>query len=106
MAEALRLWEGMDERVGRPTGFSRSGILYTCRDEATIAERRGLGRVRSTTTSSSTDADAGGEFAALRPARASPVKGALLHPRDGRAEPQKAAPAIAERGAPSSVRTC
>src|SRR5690606_17805534 len=30
MAESLRLWRGMDARLGRPTGYVRSGIVFAC----------------------------------------------------------------------------
>ena len=96
MAEALRLWRGMDARLGRPTGYLRSGIVFTCADEAALAEAEGWARAL------------GGQIAtACCRRRTSPrwcrgrarVRGALLHPDDGRAEPQKATPAIAARRA-------
>ena len=44
MAEALRLWRGMDARLGRPTGYVRSGIVFTCADEAELAAAEGWAR--------------------------------------------------------------
>ncbi len=96
MAEALRLWRGMDARLGRPTGYVRSGIAFTCPDEATVAKAEGWARAlddyqiehRMLTPAA---------FAALAPGGRIAGRGALLTLADGRAEPQKAAPAIAER---------
>ena len=38
--ESLKLWRGMNERVGAETGFRQNGTLYLCPDEATLAKRR------------------------------------------------------------------
>ena len=37
--EAQRMWEGMDRRIGEPTGFTRVGTLFTCETEAEMAAR-------------------------------------------------------------------
>ena len=36
--ESLRLWRGMNERVGRDTGFRQAGIIYLCETEKEIAK--------------------------------------------------------------------
>ena len=39
MAEAMKIWEGLEARTGHPTGYKRSGILYTAergREEAKL----------------------------------------------------------------------
>src|SRR3954453_19873849 len=35
--ESLRLWGGMNQRIGRETGFRRVGIAYLCETEKEIA---------------------------------------------------------------------
>lgn len=44
MAEALRIWQGLDERIGRPTGYTRAGIVFTCADDQSLAEHERWGR--------------------------------------------------------------
>ena len=39
MAEALRIWDGLDKRTGRDTGFKRAGIIFTCANDKEVAER-------------------------------------------------------------------
>lgn len=39
MLESLRLWRGMNERVGAETGFRPCGTLYICPDEKAFAKR-------------------------------------------------------------------
>ena len=96
MAEALRLWRGMDARLGRPTGYLRSGIVFTCADEAALAEAEGwaraLGDWQIDHRMLSPEA-----FAAVVPGARLAVRGALHTLDDGHAEPQKATPAIAAR---------
>lgn len=96
MAEALRAWDGMDERTGRATGFTRSGILFGARTDKERAEY-----ARWITHLAPHQIEArlieGAELDGWLPGYAGPpFKGALLTPQDGRAEPQWAAPAIAE----------
>lgn len=96
MAESLRIWKGLDERLGRPTGYTRAGIAFTCRTEKELEEHERWGRnlepyqigYRMLSPR---------EFDELVPGASLPMKGALYTPSDGRAEPQKAAPAIAGR---------
>jgi glycine/D-amino acid oxidase-like deaminating enzyme len=92
--ESLKLWERMNETVGAETGFRRTGILYVCETDAAYAEReRWLDHARP--YGLDTRMISGAELAALVPQTATPLKGALYTASDGRAEPQKAAPAIA-----------
>ena len=91
---SLRLWDGLDALTGAATGFTRSGIVYTCdtaRDlaayEAWLAQARDY-QVQSRLLDAS-------ELAALVPGAARSFAGALYTPDDARAEPQLAAPAIA-----------
>ena len=93
--ESLRLWRGMNERVGRDTGFRQPGIAYLCETEKEVAaQEQWLDQARQYQV----DAHLlrGAEAAALVPGVAQPFVAALHTPSDGRAEPSQAAPAIAE----------
>ena len=92
--ESLRWWRQMDALVGGSTGFTQCGIVYLCetkqeleRQEAWLDMARPF-QVTSTILGPS-------EIDAVMPGAARPFAGALHTPSDGRAEPQKAAPAIA-----------
>ncbi len=93
--EALRLWRGMNARVGAETGFRESGIVYLCENQADIDRHSAwLEQARPYQVSSrmlSSD-----EIADVLPGAARRFPAALYTPTDGRAEPSKAAPAIAE----------
>ncbi|MFC0216824.1 NAD(P)/FAD-dependent oxidoreductase [Pseudochelatococcus lubricantis] len=95
MAEALRIWRTMDERVGRETGYRRAGIIFTCAtDEEYAQHERWNENLRGYQLDSRMISR--NEFEAMFPGSNLPVKGGLYTAADGRAEPQKAAPAIAE----------
>jgi len=95
MAEAIRLWRDLDKRTGRDTGYRQTGICFVCKDEATFAN---YDRWKDHLAPYQMQARM------LRPAEMQDMfpgskvhgVGALYTPEDGRAEPQKAAPAIAE----------
>jgi glycine/D-amino acid oxidase-like deaminating enzyme len=92
--ESLRLWRGMNARVGADTGFATTGILFAARDEKT--ELKYTEWVRSAADSGIASVMArGGELARLLPGDSSLPRAALYCASDGRAEPQRAAPAIA-----------
>jgi len=93
--ESLRLWRGINARIGRETGFRQPGIVYLCETEAEVATQEAwLDQARQY------QVDAHllrGEAAAeLVPGAAMPFVAALHTPSDGRAEPSQAVPAIAE----------
>lgn len=96
MAEAIRIWPGMNERTGRDTGYTRAGIIFTCAtDEEAANHERWQRNLEGYQFDSKMLSPA--EFRALIPSAENlPIKGALYTPVDGRAEPQRAAPAIAE----------
>ena len=95
MAEAIRLWRDLDKRTGRDTGYRQSGICFVCEDEAAFAN---YDRWKDHLAPYQMQARM------LRPAEMQKMfpdahlqgVGALYTPEDGRAEPQKAAPAIVE----------
>ncbi|KIC37670.1 D-amino acid oxidase [Ruegeria sp. ANG-R] len=95
MQEAIRIWHGLDTRLGRPTGYVSSGILFGAsgtRDDGNLT--RWLRHVEGLQTGARMVS--GPELDALLPDNAMGLRSALYMPQDGRAEPQLAAPAIAE----------
>ncbi|WP_340108671.1 FAD-binding oxidoreductase [Pikeienuella sp. HZG-20] len=102
MAEALRLWSGLSERVGADTGYRRTGVVYMCdSDEAVSKYDRWRQNLEPFQISSRilSPADLKEKF----PDADLPYPGALYTPEDGRAEPQKAGPAIAEAARAAGV---
>ncbi len=92
--ESLRLWEGMNETVEAETGFRRTGILYACETDEEVERRAGwLEYARPYQLD--TRLLRGAELADLLPGAVRLPKAGLYTRSDGRAEPQKAAPAIA-----------
>ena len=90
---SLDLWEEMTAQ-GVDTGFRRCGLLYLSNDEAELAgwaRWRDFARTQGVTTHMLSAAEA------TERARASgkPWKGGVFSPRDGIADPSRAAPAIA-----------
>jgi glycine/D-amino acid oxidase-like deaminating enzyme len=96
--ESLRLWAGMNTLVEAETGFRPAGIAYLCDDAKEVADYeswlakaenhcRDYQRLARILPASAVDS--------VAPGAAKRYAGALYSPADGRAEPQKAAPAIA-----------
>jgi len=104
--EALKIWDGLDARVGGETGFRRSGILYISETETDIANRDAWLKLAKA-HGLDTRQIGSDETAALVPGAAQRYKGALYTPSDARAEPQKAVPAISAgaRRAGASILT-
>ncbi|MFI5411979.1 NAD(P)/FAD-dependent oxidoreductase [Kaistia sp. UC242_56] len=98
VVEAMRLWDQMEMLVGRDVGFRRTGILYLCETDADVAHHRGW-IARAGAHALDTRIISGPELAALLPGATRPFHAALYTASDGRAEPQKAAPAIAAAAA-------
>ena len=94
MLESMRIWEGLAERVGADLGFRRTGIFYLAKGEAELAAHEAWleGAMPFQLDSKLFGA---AELDRLLPGGARAWKGALHTASDGRAEPQKAAPAIA-----------
>ncbi|MGF0539129.1 NAD(P)/FAD-dependent oxidoreductase [Agrobacterium sp. ES01] len=95
MAESIRIWRDLDSRVGRDIGYRQCGIVFVSADEAEEASNaqwpEELGRYQLPSRMVGQV-----EFDSLYPGLRLPVRSALYTAADGRAEPQKAAPAIAE----------
>jgi glycine/D-amino acid oxidase-like deaminating enzyme len=95
MAEALRIWSALDQRLGRDTGYKQTGIVFTCADDLQYAQHENWNRHLEGYQLNSRMLS-GREFCQKFPGCDLKLKGALYTAADGRAEPQKAAPAIAE----------
>ena len=92
--ESLRLWQQMNTLVGTETGFRQCGILYLADNAREMAASEAwLEHARQYQISSR--ALASHEIEAVMPGLTRRFAGALHTPSDGRAEPSKAAPAIA-----------
>ena len=92
--ESLRMWEGMNRTVGAETGFRTCGVFYAAGgDDDRRHHEAWLERARPYQMGSRLLGAA--EVAALLPGAAKAIGSGLYTASDGRAEPQKAAPAIA-----------
>ncbi|WP_170546344.1 NAD(P)/FAD-dependent oxidoreductase [Ruegeria arenilitoris] len=95
MVESLHLWQGLDQRVGRETGYTRAGILFGASGKRGRGNlERWLRHVDGLQTGAKLVS--GAELNDLLPGNQVYHECALFMPQDGRAEPQLAAPAIAE----------
>ncbi|HUC71216.1 MAG TPA: FAD-binding oxidoreductase [Stellaceae bacterium] len=93
--ESLRLWQGMNERVEAETGFRQPGIMYLAENATELGQLESWldhARQYQLDTRLLTRAEA----AELMPGLTGDWAGGLFTPSDGKAEPQRAAPAIAE----------
>lgn len=96
IVESMRLWETMNEHTGRETGFRVTGIVYTAEKEEDverydqwirIAREHGI-ETQLLSSKQATD---------IVPGLKRSLKGGMITPLDGRAEPQKAVPALAAK---------
>ncbi len=98
MVESMRLWDRLAARVGTDVGFRAAGIFYLARDEAALAKHEAwIEAARPFQLDSRLIGRA--ELARLLPGSPRAWAGALHTASDGRAEPQKAASAIARAAA-------
>ena len=94
VVESLRQWERMNETVGDETGFRTAGIVFAAETEAEVAAHEAW-REHARPYQSDARMISGAELDRHVPGGAGKWKAALYCATDGRAEPQKAAPAIA-----------
>lgn len=95
MVEAIRMWQGLDDRLGRKTGYTQAGIVFGASGKRALAGlERWAEHVADLQTGARIAKDA--DFDALVAGHQMRISGGLYMPGDGRAEPQWAAPAIAE----------
>lgn len=94
MSHAFRIWEGLDERTGYATGFTRSGIMFTAK-----TRRREVEMARWAENLKGYDIPSqmltGKALEALVPGYGKRLRAGFHMPTDGRAEPQMATHAIA-----------
>ncbi|HWA48885.1 MAG TPA: FAD-binding oxidoreductase [Dongiaceae bacterium] len=96
--EALRLWPGMNQLVEAETGFRAAGIAYLCDDAAEVTQYESwLAKAEDHCRDFQKVARIlrPDELDGIIPGATRRYAGAHYAPTDGRAEPQKAAPAIA-----------
>jgi glycine/D-amino acid oxidase-like deaminating enzyme len=93
--ESLRLWQGMNETVEAETGFRQSGIMYLAQTEAEL-EQFDAWLEHARQYQLDTRIISAAEAGELMPGLTGRWAGALYTASDGKAEPQRAAPAIAE----------
>ena len=94
IVESLRQWERMNETIGDETGFRTTGIAFAAESEADVARyETWLEHARPYQIDARMIS--GSELERHVPGGAGRWKTALFCATDGRAEPQKAAPAIA-----------
>lgn len=95
--QSLKRWSELSEELGEDTGFRKAGILYGTEHQSDVAQWESwLARAREVGFNS--EILSARELAARIPSGRAKWAGGLWSASDGRAEPSKAAPAIA-RGA-------
>lgn len=92
--EALKLWRGLNERIGADTGFRQRGIFYAARDDRSVSEYRDWVR-RAGESGIDAEIVEGDAARAVMTGDVDPPAAGLLCRGDGCAEPQWAAPRIA-----------
>ena len=90
---SMQLWEGMNQRVQQDTGFAITGIAYAARTEAQWQRYQQWRREAQQQDIHSELLDAE-QLKSRFPGLQGDFNGALFTALDGRAEPQKAAPAM------------
>jgi glycine/D-amino acid oxidase-like deaminating enzyme len=93
--ESLRLWRRMNERVGAETGFRQAGIIYLAETEAWLVAQSRWADEHARPYQLDTRVLTPDEAARVMPGATQRWKGAIYTASDGRAEPSKAAPALA-----------
>jgi glycine/D-amino acid oxidase-like deaminating enzyme len=93
--ESLKLWRGMNARIGADCGYRECGIIYLLATEAEVESRMKWYERNAKPYGLSTHPVSGEAAERLQPGAAVKWRGALYSPHDGRAEPHIAAPRIA-----------
>ena len=102
--ESLKLWRGMNERVGAETGFRQCGIVYLAETEAELAANEKWYAENAKAFGLDTRLVSGAEADRLQPGSTRKWKGALYTSADGRAEPFIAVPAMARHAQKLGVK--
>ncbi len=95
IAESLRLWRGMDKRVGAATGFTTCGITYLEATEQGLERRDNWAEKCARPMQIESRILSKHKLDSIVPGASKRFAGGLYTPSDGRAEPTMAAPAIA-----------
>jgi glycine/D-amino acid oxidase-like deaminating enzyme len=93
--ESMKLWRGMNTRIGAESGFRQCGIVYLLETDAEMEARSRWHQAHARPHGLPIYSLGAGETQALQPGATVNWKGALYSPEDGRAEPELAGPAIA-----------
>lgn len=93
--ESLKLWRGMNARIGTEAGYRQCGIMYLAESEKELAGYTRWRDEHAAPHQLKTRMIGPQAIAELQPGFATPWKGALYSPEDGRAEPFIAVPAMA-----------
>ena len=94
MVASMRLWDELGRQTGRDLGFQRSGLVYVTRDAGELAGWEAwIAQARPHQVGSRVIGPA--EARALTPGNEQDWIGGVHSPRDGRAEPWIATPALA-----------
>ncbi|MCI0518207.1 MAG: FAD-binding oxidoreductase [Woeseiaceae bacterium] len=96
--ESLRIWRGLEVEIGEEVGFTTAGCLFTARSEKDLEDFEAWLSV-SRQFGLDTRIISGKELEAQVRGGPADWQGAIYTPSDGRAEPHKAAPAIARAAA-------
>ena len=94
--EALRLWQEMNTLTEAETGFRQCGIVYLCKTPGRDGKARGMAGACAPLSARQPDCSRATRRCRCCQVSTGDWQGALYTPSDGRGEPQKAAPAIAE----------
>lgn len=94
--ESLNLWRQINQRVEGETGFRQCGIIYLCETDEEMAAREKWYSEIANPYGLATRLVSAAEATELQPGAARRWVGGLFTENDGRAEPQLAAPVIAE----------
>lgn len=95
MQESLRLWHGMNERVGAETGFRNCGIAYLAQNEKEAADNEGWLTHHARPAGIDSRIVSGAELDGIIPGASKTFSSGLYTPSDCRAEPFIAVPAMA-----------
>jgi glycine/D-amino acid oxidase-like deaminating enzyme len=102
--ESLKLWRGMNARVGAETGYRQCGIIYLAETEAELAAKEKWHAENAKAFGLDTRLVSGAEAERLQPDSTRSWKGALYTSADGRAEPFLAVPAMARHAQKLGVK--
>ncbi|MDR3517495.1 MAG: FAD-binding oxidoreductase [Azospirillaceae bacterium] len=105
---ALRLWGDLDATIGEDTGFRRTGLVYASNDPQDVATWENWGRI-ARPMGVDTRMLSGSEVAKFLPGNNRSWQGGVYSPSDGRAEPERAVPALAraaQRAGAVIVQNC